>query len=66
MLEWYSNFVPEANGNVLLFLDPARLNTALVRPLHRGSTLNDVLPRLAGVKCFALINRSSGYHKLKL
>ena len=37
-----------------------------IRPIHRGPTLNDILPRLPGVKYLMLINSSSGYNNLKL
>ena len=54
------------NGKVRLCLDLAWLNKVLIRPIHRGPTLNDILPKLAGVKYLMLINVSSGYHTLKL
>ena len=36
--EWCNSFamVPKTNGKVHMYLDPARLNKALIRPLHRG------------------------------
>ena len=36
--EWCNSFmsVPKANGKVRLCLDPAWLNQALIRPMHRG------------------------------
>ena len=58
--------VPKANGKVLLCLDPAQLNQALIRPIHRGPTLNDILPKLNNVKYMSIIDTSSGYHNLKL
>ena len=66
--EWCNSFVvvPKANGKVWLCLDPARLNQALIRPIHRGPTLNDILPKLTGVKYMSIIDASSGYHNLKL
>ena len=64
--EWCSSFVlvPKANVKVRLCLSPAHLNKVLLTPIHRGPTLNHILPRLAGVKCFRL-DVSSGYHNLK-
>ena len=52
MSEWCNSFVlvPKANDKVQLCLDPARLNSILIRPVHRDVTLNDILPRLAGIK----------------
>ena len=41
--------VPKANGKVRVCLDWARFNKALIRPVHRGLTLNDILLRLAGI-----------------
>ena len=58
--------VSKANGKVRLYLDPGRLNQALIRPVHRGPTLNDILPRLNNVKYMSIIDASSGYHSLKL
>ena len=51
-VEWCNSFVlvPKANGKVRLHLDPVRLNQALIRPLHRSPTLNDILPRLNNVQ----------------
>ena len=67
MAEWYNSFVlvPKANGKVRLCLDPARLNQALIRPVHRGPTFNNILPKLNNAK-YMSINASSGYHNLNL
>ena len=50
--EWYDSFllVPKVNGRVSLCLDLAMLNKALIRPVHRDLTLNDILLRLTGRK----------------
>ena len=68
MAEWCNSFVlvPEANCKASLYLDPVRLNKPLIRPVHRGPTLNDILPRLNNVKYMSIIDASSGYHSLKL
>ena len=58
--------VSTANGKEQLCLDPARLNKVFIRPVHRASTLNDILPRLAGVKCITVIGASSGIYNLTL
>ena len=42
------------------------VNKVIIKPVHRGQTLNDSLPRLAGVKYLTLIDASSGHHNLKL
>ena len=67
-VEWCFSFIlaPKANGKVRLCLDPARLNQALTRPDQRGSTLNDIFPKLYNVKYLSLIDASSGNHNLKL
>ena len=66
--EWCNSFVlvPKANGKVRLCLDPAWLNQALIRPVHRGPTLNDILPKLNNVQYMSIIDASSGYHNLRL
>ena len=66
--EWCNSLllVPKANGKVQLYLDLANLNKTLIRPVHRGPTLNDILPRLLGIKYLTVIDASSGNHKLKL
>ena len=68
MAEWCNSFVlvPKANGRVRLCLDPARLNQVIVRLMHRGPTLNDILPKLNNAKYLSLIDASSGYQNLKL
>ena len=45
---------------------PARLNQALIRPIHRNPTLNNILPRLNNVKYISIIDASLGYHNLQL
>ena len=46
-------------------LDPARLNQALIRLIHRGPTVNDIFPKLIHAKYLTVINASSCYHILK-
>ena len=67
-VEWCNSFVlvPKANDKVRFFLDPARLNQSLIRPVHKGPTLNDILPKSNNVKYLSLIDVSSAYHNLKL
>ena len=66
--EWCNSFVmvPKANGKVWLCLDPVQLNQALIRPIHRGPMLNDILLKLNNVQYMSIIDASSGYHNLKL
>ena len=51
-VEWCKSFslVPKGNGKVRLCLDLAMLNQVLISSVHRGSTLNDTLPKLNNVK----------------
>ena len=37
--------VPKSNGKVRPCLDPERLSEALIRPFHRGPTVNDIFPK---------------------
>ena len=64
--EWCNSFmlVTKENGKARLCFDLAQLNKVLDRPIHRGPTLNDVLPRFAGVKYIMFIDVSSGYDNL--
>ena len=50
--EWCSSLVllPKSNSKVRLCLDPSRLNNVIKRPIHRGTAINNILPRLAGGK----------------
>ena len=66
--EWCNSFVlvPKANGKVRLCLDPVRLNQPLTRPVLRGPTLNNILPRFNNVKYMSIIDTSSGYHNFKI
>ena len=66
--EWCNSFalVPKANGKLWLYLDPARINKVLIRLVHRGPTLNDILPKMAGFMYLTLIDANTGYHNLKL
>ena len=61
-VEWCNSFVlvPKANGKIRLCLDPARLHQALIRPVHRGPTLNDIVPSLNNVKYMSIIDAKLG------
>ena len=58
--------VPKTDGKVWLCLDPAWLNQVLIRPVHRGAMLNEILPKLNNVQYLSLIDASSRYHNLQL
>ena len=68
MAEWCNSFVlvPKVNGKFRLCLDPAWLNQALIRLIHRGPTLNDILPKLNNVEYMSIIDASLGYHNVQL
>ena len=68
MAEWCNSFVvvPKVNGKVQLCLDPVQLNQALIRLIHRGLTLNNILPKPSNVQYMSIIDARSGYHNLKL
>ena len=67
-MEWCDSFIliPKADGKVRLSLDLIRLNQTLIRPVHRGTALNDIFLKLKNVKYSSLIDVSSGYHNPKL
>ena len=58
--------VLKANGKVRLYLDPVQLNQALISPIHKGPTLNSILPKHNNVQYMSIIDVSLGYHNLKL
>ena len=66
--EWCNSLVlvPKSNGRVRLCLEPAQLNQTLIRLLHRGPTLNNILKKLNLSKYLSIINASFWYHSLKL
>ena len=68
MAEWCNSFVLvlKANGKEQLCLDPVQLNQSLIRPIHRGPALNDILPKLNNMQYMSIIDASLGYHNLKL
>ena len=68
LTEWCNSFVlvPKANSKVRLCLDLLRLNKALIRTIHRGPTLNGILPKLNNLKYMSIIDVSLGYHNIQL
>ena len=57
--------VTKQNDIVCLCLDLARLCQALIRPVHKGPTVNDILPKLANV-CYLTLKDAKAYHNLRL
>ena len=66
--EWCNSFmlVLKPNGKDKLCLHLARLNQTIIRPVHRESICNDILPKLNNLQYLSFIDASSGYHNLKL
>ena len=62
MAQWCNSLVVvlKANGIMQLCLDPAQLNQALIRLIHRGPTLNDILLKLNNVQYMSIIDASLG------
>ena len=49
-----------------LFLNPSKLNKALIKPMHRKPTLNDIFIKLTNVFYMTIADTNSGYHNLIL
>ena len=58
--------VPIPSGKVQLCLDLARLSEALIKPIHRDPTVNDIFQKLTHTHYVTIIDTSSGYHNLKV
>ena len=61
MAEWYSSFYHNTRAqlhSMIMFRSPARLNQALIRPIHRGPTLNDTLLKLSNAHYMTIIDAS--------
>ena len=58
--------VTKSTGALRLCLDPKDLNQAIKRPHYFTPTLEDVLPKLNGAKCFSILDARSGYWNIKL
>ena len=67
MAKWDSNFIIVAKpySTVHIYLDPTRLNQALIWPVHRGPILNDILPKLMNSCYMTICDAHSRYHILK-
>ena len=66
-VEWCNSFVivHKLNGKVGLCLYPSRLNEALIRLVHRGLTLNHILPKLNNAQYLSLIDASYRWYTMK-
>ena len=66
--EWLNSFVCvcKPNGSIILCLDPTHLNKYILRPHHNSKTLDDILPKLSGVKKFSIIDSTKLFFNLGL
>ena len=44
----------------------SKVNQVFIGPVHRGSMLNDIFPKLNNAKYLSLVDASFGYHNVKL
>ena len=54
------------NGKIRLFLDPRPLNKAIKRQHYALPTFEDIVSKVAGAKCFSILEARSGYWHIKL
>ena len=61
--QWYNSFllVLKPNSTVRLYIDPARLNHTLIRPIPHSPTMKDILQNLEGARYFRIIDAKSSY-----
>ena len=66
--DWVNSLVcvAKSTGTLWLCLDPKDLNCAIKRSHYFTPTLEDVLPKLNGAKCFSILDAHSGYWNIKL
>jgi len=66
--DWVNSLVcvAKSTGKLCLCLDPKDLNCAIKRPHYFTPTLEDILPKLNGAKCFSILDARSGYWNIKL
>ena len=67
-LEWLNSFVcvHKPNGSIRLCLDPTHLNEYILRPQHNSEILDDILPKLSGVKKFSTVDSTKLFFNLGL
>jgi len=66
--DWVNSLVcvPKSTGTLRLCLDPKDLNCAIKRPHYFTPTLEDILPKLNGAKCYSILDARSGDWNTKL
>ena len=64
---WINSMVPVTRGGKLrICLDPKDLNKALLRSPHPMTTIDDVIPQLANVKVFSVLDAKDGFWQVEL
>ena len=66
--DWVNSLVCviKGTGALRLCLDPKDLNQAIKRPHYFTPTLEDVLPKPNGAKCFSILDACSKYWNIRL
>ena len=66
--DWVNSLVcvTKSTGALRLCLDPKDLNRTIKRSHYFTPTLEDILPKLNGAKCFSILDARSGYWNIKL
>ena len=66
--EWLNSFicVRKPNGSIRLCLDHTHLNKYILKPHHNSKTLDDILPKLSGVKKFSIVDSTKSFFTLGL
>ena len=66
--EWVNSYicVKKPNGSIRLCIDPKPLNKAIIRPVHRSKTLDEILPELGSSRFFSKFDCTKGFWNLKL
>ena len=66
--EWLNSFVcvHKPNGSIRLCLDLTHLNKYILRLHHNSKTLDDILPKLSGVKKFSIVDSTKSFFNLSL
>ena len=54
------------NGKIRLCLDPTQLNKYIVHPHHNAKLVEDLLPKLSGVKIFSIVDACSSFFMMAL
>ena len=66
--EWVNSYVcvKKPNGSIRVYINPRPLKKAVIRPVHRSKTLDEILPELARSHFFSKFDCTKGFCNLKL